>query len=405
LVLTADAGLGHRSAAKAIAAALKETHGDDCDVRIVNPLDDKRVPSALRRTQTGHDKYMRDLPELYTLGYKASDRSVPSTVIESALKKLLFEAMRDLVRRYEPDAIVTTYPLYQSALKRVYTVNRCSVPLLTVVTDLTSVHRLWFHKVASLCLVPTEQIRDQALASGLSPSRVHITGIPVHPNVARESREPAEIRAELGWQTDLPAVLAVGGTRVMNFYDVMMALDHAGLPLQLAVVAGGDANLYRRLMGTEWHAVTHVYDFVTNMPALMHAADCIICKAGGLIVTEALACGLPLLLTDIRPGPEEGNAAYVVEGGAGELTEEPHIALQTLYHWLDNDGAQLSRHAENSQALGRPYAAYEIAERAWVAAVRGPVTATRRFGRVRPKLSALLHRYRASWRGKASSRF
>ena len=38
LILTADAGFGHRSAANAVAAALRETYGDVCAVEIVNPL-------------------------------------------------------------------------------------------------------------------------------------------------------------------------------------------------------------------------------------------------------------------------------------------------------------------------------------------------------------------------------
>ena len=42
LILMADYGYGHHSAANAVAEALKETHGQDCVVEIVNPLDDER---------------------------------------------------------------------------------------------------------------------------------------------------------------------------------------------------------------------------------------------------------------------------------------------------------------------------------------------------------------------------
>ena len=34
----------------------------------------------------------------------------------------------------------------------------------------------------------------------------------------------------------------------------------------------------------EWHRVAHLYNYVDDMPMLMHGADCILCKAGGLIV-------------------------------------------------------------------------------------------------------------------------
>jgi hypothetical protein len=48
LILMADYGYGHHSAANAIAEALKETHNQDCVVEIVNPLNDERAPAFLR---------------------------------------------------------------------------------------------------------------------------------------------------------------------------------------------------------------------------------------------------------------------------------------------------------------------------------------------------------------------
>ena len=214
LILTADAGFGHRSAANAVAAALRELYGDDCAVEIVNPLEDDRVPAFLRHSQTDYDRIVRDMPDLYKFGYEASDALVPSVMVESALTVMLFEAMDDLVRRHQPDAIVTTYPLYQSPLSAVYTIRRRRIPLLTVVTDLATVHRLWFHEIADLCLVPTPKVQDLARLHGLPANKVRVIGIPVHPDLAREDRDSVVIRAELGWRSDLTTVLAVGGKRV-----------------------------------------------------------------------------------------------------------------------------------------------------------------------------------------------
>ena len=45
----------------------------------------------------------------------------------------------------------------------------------------------------------------------------------------------------------------------------------------------------------------------------------ILTKAGGLITSESLAAGLPMLLCDVLPGQEEGNAKVVEDGGAGKL--------------------------------------------------------------------------------------
>ena len=398
LILTADAGFGHRSAADAVATALQDSYGDAVSVEVVNPLEGKRVPAILRDSQADYDKFVREAPGLYKLGYRASDASVPTTVVESGLTVMLFEAMHDLVRRYQPDAIVTTYPLYQAPLGAVYAITRRYVPLLTVITDLATVHRLWFHEAADLCLVPTRKVRDLAVKYGLPAHKVHVTGIPVRPELSPRVRDPAAIRAGLGWRADLTTVLAVGSRRVGHLPDVLRALNHSGLPLQLAAVAGGDDELYHHLQHTEWHLPTHLYNFVTDMPTLMHAADCVICKAGGLIVSEALACGLPLLLIDVLPGQETGNAEYVVEGGAGERAESGIAALEVMCHWLDRDGALLAERARNAHRLGRPHAAHDVAERAWAAAERGPASRAGPGALMRSRLINLLSHNGILWK-------
>ncbi len=395
LILTADAGFGHRSAAKAIAVALQETHRDDCSVEIINPMDDERVPSILRDSGTDYDWMVREFPHLYKLEYEVADAGLPSAMVHAAVTVMLFEVMRDLVRQRQPDAIVTPYPLYQAPLGAVFTINRSHIPLLTVVTDLAPVHRLWFHEAADLCLVPMPAVRDQAVECGLLPDKVQVTGIPVQPNLVRQDRPPTAIRTELGWppRPDLTTVLAVGSKRVGHLTDVLRALNHSGLPLQLALVAGGDDELYHQFQSTEWHVPTHVYNFVKDMPTLMQAADCIVCKAGGLIVTESLACGLPILLTDVIEGQETSNARYVVEGGAGELAQSPIDGLEIMCHWLANGGKLLAQRAENAKHLGRPGAAYDVAELAWAAAVRGPQIRAERHVLELSKLTALLKRH------------
>lgn len=373
VILTADAGFGHRSAANAVAAALQERFGAQCEVHILNPLEDKRVPFILRESQSDYDILVRKAPELYRLGFEVSDATLPSAVVEGALTVMLFEVLWDLVHEYRPDAILTTYPLYQAPLTAVFTVSRRFVPLLTVITDLVTVHRLWFHERVNYCLVPTPAVYDLALEYGLAPEKVRLTGIPVHPRFAQEKRPKPEIRHALGWHPDLFTVMAVGSRRVSGLMDMLHVLNHFGAPLQVVVVAGKDEELYADLQRVEWHVPTFLYLYVSEMPAFMHAADLLISKAGGLTVTEALASGLPMVLIDVIPGQETGNMQYVVENGAGDWVEQPLQFLEVLAHLLQNDRALLRQRAENARRLGRPLAAYEVAELVWEAAQTGPV--------------------------------
>jgi 1,2-diacylglycerol 3-beta-galactosyltransferase len=371
LILTADAGFGHRSAAKAVAAALQEKYGDRCEVEIVNPLDDRRAPFLLRDSQADYDRLVRSVPELYRFGYDASDTTVTTAIIESALILLLFEVMLDLVRSFHPDAFLITYPLYQPPLEAVFTLRGEDIPMLTVVTDLANVHRVWFSRAVDACLVPTSIVASQALSYGLSTEQVQVTGIPINPEAYQDPRSRAELRRDLGWQEDLLTILAVGSRRVDRLLDTLNVFNHFGRPLQLAVVAGNDHDLYEELRKIEWHVPAHLYEFVPNVPLFMRAADCVVCKAGGLIVTESLAAGSPLMLIDIIPGQETGNGEYVISGGAGDLARSDMEVLETMSHWLMDGEALLKERARAAAELGRPMAAYTVADQLFQAAVRG----------------------------------
>jgi 1,2-diacylglycerol 3-beta-galactosyltransferase len=227
---------------------------------------------------------------------------------------------------------------------------------------------MWFNPAVDMCLVPTQAVHDLAIRSGLPPEKVKITGLPVHPALAKGRQDQATLRANLGWRMDLFTVLAIGSKRVEHLYDSLSVLNHSGLPLQLAIVAGGDEALYQRLKETEWHQEAHLYNFVTDMPTLLRGADCVLGKAGGLTVTETLACGLPLILISVIPGQETGNADYVIDGKAGDLAQNPMEVLEAMYHWLEKDRELYSQRVQNACRLGYPRAASDVADLVWAAA-------------------------------------
>ena len=400
LILSADAGFGHKSAAQAIAAALEERHGAACAVEIVNPLNDPRAPSVLRRGQATYDDLVREQPDLQRLGYDAVDKLSAIGALERAATILLFRVIHDLLKKRRPDVIVNTFPIYQAPLEAAFVVQKRECPVVTVITDLGTVSHAWFHPIADLCVTPTERVRRMALEAKLPPEAVAVIGIPVHPRIAREQRAPAELRAELGWRPDLKTALAVGSKRVTRLQEALEVINHSGFPLQVAAVAGGDDELYARWQKTEWHLPAQLYNFVDNLPTLMQAADLLVTKAGGLITTEALACGLPLLIVEYIPGQETGNVEYVVENGAGVYAEPPLPMLQALRHWLEADGQQLAQAARRARQLGRPRAAYDIAERVWEFAQQGPARLSRleRLRILLPQVSALLDRFSVKWR-------
>jgi 1,2-diacylglycerol 3-beta-galactosyltransferase len=146
-------------------------------------------------------------------------------------------------------------------------------------------------------------------------------------------------------------------------------LNHCHFPIQLAIVAGGDHDSYQQLQTMEWHVPTHLYQLVDNMPQLLRASDMLACKAGGLIVTEGLAVGIPLLLFDAIEGQETGNVEYVVENGAGTFTRPSLELLEKLHDWFVDDFELLTTLAGRARQIGFPRSSFDIAQKVYSYAI------------------------------------
>ncbi len=393
LILTADAGFGHRSTANALCRAFEMRHGEEAQVIIVNPLDDAAALFFLRSAESDYDKLAREWPQFYKLGYKMTDLSLTTNVTEMAYVMMMYEPIARLMKQHQPDVVVITFPTYQYPVAAYRRIAGVRVPIVTVVTDLVSLQKMWFSQSVDMCLVPTGEAAVAAIQRDMDPEGIHVTGLPVNPELANVPASKAEARRALGWPEDKFTVLAVGSKRVEALDTFADILNHSGHDLHFVGVAGGNGQLYEALQNAEWHVPATIYDYITNMPDLMHAADCIVSKAGGLIVTESLACGLPMFLTQVIPGQETGNAKFIVEGGAGDLTLEPLQFLEGMAHWLADDRRLFKERAANARRLGRPDAAFVAAELIWTLA-QGKVTRRRsRLPISREKLKDLLRQF------------
>lgn len=358
LILTSNMGFGHKSAAKAIAAALKEA---GITVTISNPTERSETPDILKDIWGMYDQTAKR-EGLYEFIYKLSDTELASMATDSAVGVMMRNAVYRTIEETKPDAIVSVHEDFLAPLKSLYELSGFTIPIVTVITDLTTIHRRWFNSISDITVVPTDKGYRLALTHGLKSAKVRKIGIPVHPDLVQETRTVQEIRESLDLDVNKTTLLVVGSKRVGNLVENLRGVNHSNLDVQMILVAGGDDELYREFQSIAWHVPTQIYNFTEQIPAFMHAADIVISKAGGLIVAETLACGKPILITDVIEGQETGNVEYVLENGAGTRSFHPIEVLETLYHWLMNDKELLRLRAENAKQLGRPRAAFEIAD-------------------------------------------
>jgi 1,2-diacylglycerol 3-beta-galactosyltransferase len=331
---------------------------------VVNPTDDTDTPRLIQQLEQGYDEMVVETPELYRLSYHFLDAPLVSDVARAVVARMFNDVMYELIDNFRPHVVVSTYPLYDQSAARVIEVLEIDCPLAIVITDLTDVQSLWYSPLATMHFVPTPLIRQQAYENNIPATRVRVTGLPVNPEIVRETRSPSELREELGWKQEIPTCLVVASPRTQQMAKISQLLDQVP-DLQVIVVCGGNSQLYTKLEQQRWQGAVQVYDWIDNMPQLMKASDFIVSKAGGLIVSEALASGLPMIIAEALPGQETGNMHYVVENHAGAWAPGPTEVLATAISWLKDNHAQLKALQSNAQDLGRPQAAYNIAKGLW----------------------------------------
>lgn len=360
LILTSDTGYGRRSAAEAMELALGELYGDQCEIKVVNPLEGDEVPELIQKLEKGYDEIVVEDPELYRLSYQALDAPLISDVVRMVTSRLLNEAMLELVKGFKPHVIASTYPFYAQPIAEAVEEIELDCPLAIVITDLTDVQSLWYSPVATMHFVPTPLIRRQAYENKVPATRVRVTGLPVNPAFSKETHSVSELREQLGWEQNLPTCLVVASPRTREMAAISGLLCRIS-DLQVVIVCGGNSQLVSELERWNLQAPVHLYNWVDNMPQLMKASDFVVSKAGSLIVSESLACGLPMIIAEALPGQEQGNVRYLVENQAGAWAPGPTEVLVTTLSWLRDDCKQLNKMRHKAQKLGKPQAAYHFA--------------------------------------------
>lgn len=357
LFLFSDTGGGHRSATEAIIEALSLEYGDRLSTHMVDIFKDAAPPPLDRMPDLY--PYMVKMPHIWGTGYRLSNGPHRATLITQPSYPYVRRGLHRVIQRSQSDLIVSTHPLANAPFLRALGSNR--PPFITVVTDLVTTHAVWYHPGVDLCLVPTEQARQRAFKSNLTPDQVQIVGLPVADRFCQPIGDRSALRSQLGWPQDLPVVILIGGGEGMGPLEkTAYAIAEAHLPLALVVIAGRNQKLKAALENHRWPIPVYVYGFVRQMPDFMRAADILITKAGPGTITEALNAGLPMILYSRLPGQEDGNVSYVVSEGAGVWAPKAHEIVHMIRDWLEHP-AKRQATADNCRRIAHPQAARQIA--------------------------------------------
>jgi len=227
--------------------------------------------------------------------------------------------------------------------------------LHTVVTDSITINRVWHRAPSDTFIVPNAASAAVMRTHGVASEKVHDLGFPVPPRFARD--RPA--RRDPGAGEKGRVLFMINAGKALAPAMVARLLDVPDM--HLTVTVGRDQTLRARVLEAAAGRELEVHGWTNGMPELLMSHHLLIGKAGGATVQETIAAETPMLITQVVPGQEEGNARLLFEHACGALCPTPDALAQKVERLFANDAAEWRAWRANIARLSRPDAALRIA--------------------------------------------
>ncbi|MDE2992967.1 MAG: glycosyltransferase [Chloroflexota bacterium] len=347
LLTAARTGAGHVVVGEALAEAVKARPG-----RFAMDVLDVLAPAQPRWTDHLAHLYeptIVHVPWLWSAIYAATNSPLCPLIYHALAGQSLVRRVVAAAEAQPPDVMVSVHPrmVRAAVAARRQSSFLADKPIVTVVTDLVDIHRVWVAAGVDHYVAGSEAAAATLMRYGVAPQRIARLGIPLRPEYGRrpvpttppdphdptesEETKPAsqtEMRRRLDLDPQLPLVLFMGGgagagSLVKRVRAVAALAQQTGREFQIAVVTGSNVRSRNALEGIAWPLPVQVYGYVPSTADLMTAADIVATKPGSVTVSEALAVGRPLVLSRPAGGQEAGNIPYVVQGQAGFYAPNP----------------------------------------------------------------------------------
>ncbi len=353
LILTAGFGEGHNAAARGVRDGLLQIAPDACVE--VRDLFAETFGALNDFTCRGYLEVINRAPQIWSLLYAAIDRQ---SEFRRAFRFLapVRHRLAQIIARDQPGVIVAVYPAYAHLLDEILGSAAGATPKRIVcITDSISINAIWFRCSADFFLVANEQSAAALERAGIARETVHVAGFPVSPAFAalvpsRSAKPPPRILYMINaGKSSAPALVR----RLTGITDV-----------ELTVTVGRDEKLQRAIESVRASSAKRfeIIGWTNELPQLLGRHHLLIAKAGGATVQEAIAARCPIIVNQIVPGQEEGNARLITETNCGRVALSQEDVIRAVEDAIRDGGKLLREWSANIAAISRPAAALEIAE-------------------------------------------
>lgn len=359
MVLTLSFGSGHIRAAQSIVGELHRRE-PKADIRMVDALENCSLLFRAFYVWT-YWAMIRYAPRLWKKFFQARlNRKDENTAPIWAWRKGCWEIFSE-IRIFQPDVIVACEVGASEIAVIASRFRLTNAEIINVITDFEA-EPIWIKPEISLFAVATEEVRNQLTNWGADDEKISVCGIPLNEGFRRK-HDSLKIRNRYKLDNRPVVLLMGGGMGPARMDKVAALLLKNGRNLQIIALPGSNKKTLARLEKLQNTATVSLrfFTWTDEVAALMQISSVLVTKPGGLTLAEAAACGVPLVLFDAIPGPEEANATLFITANAAIMTQSSEETASRVLNLLQQNGV-LKEMSANIKKLAQPKATEKIAD-------------------------------------------
>jgi processive 1,2-diacylglycerol beta-glucosyltransferase len=344
LILTAPFGNGHLVAANSLAETFKE---EGCTVSICDIFTESHPVLTSNISKTHHRLF--SIGSTYSYFYYGIDK-LSATKLINLYRLFGYQTLKRVIKTFKPDIIVNTFPVLSAPeFMRKY---QLGVPVINVVTDFCC-HRLWITDNFDRIYLATDDLKERLVKMNIPVNKLEVTGIPIRNDFEKPFDKQATLEKYGLPDSPFTLLVSAGAKGVLKDLDLICKDLSTLSSIQILVVCGTNLKLKTKIDAMNLSNVK-TFGYVETIHELYKLANLMITKPGGITLSEASACNLPLILVKPVPGQEKENAAYFSKKGAALIAKNKEEILEKTVFLLKNP-SKLDEMRHNLQVF-RSYA-------------------------------------------------
>lgn len=359
IILSAEMGQGHMSAAKAVKEGIERLYGDRYNVEIIDFMAflSKRIHRVSKKT---YERVAQSAPILCDLVFKTWDRKWQMKLLNKLNYPIAYRKLKKFFHEKQPDLIISTFPVWDHLAREAFRKYNKNLKFISVITDSINIHNAWTLADMDYQIVANKETANAVKKLGVKENKIKTLGFPVRLDFLEPKNNRDEFLKEHSLDPNKFTILFLPvSQRHRKNIKILQELTKNESDCNIIVISGRDRKIKEKLEGYKFPKNVKLLGWTDHMADYIKASDVVITKAGGATVMECIAAKKPLIITAMIARHESGNAEVVKSYRLGIMAYSRDANIPEC---IDQIRKFYPRYQKNLAKISNPAAALKIAK-------------------------------------------